>query len=100
MLLDWKFDDSPDLPDDEGSNQPLLTVARDGWFVREQETAFQFYFYWDSLEEMQAYVAECWAPSVSSPAIVIGAAKQLANQKDARVGGLMTMIVSRWKRLM
>ena len=94
-----RFDDSPSLPDDEASDRALVTAARDGWFVREHDAIFQLFCYWDSLDDMQAYIAERWAPSVVLPDAVLDTAKRLSTEKGARVRGLLTMSISRWKKV-
>ena len=94
-----RFDDSPSLPDDEASNQSLVTIAREGWFAREHDAIFQLLYYWDSFDDMQAYIAERWAPSVILPDHVLDAAKRLSTDEGARLRGLVTMSISRWKKV-
>jgi hypothetical protein len=93
-------DDSPGVPLDEAANQSLEQAAREGLFTREQEGAFKFLFYWDTPDEMKAYVEERWAPEAILPDGVLAEARRL--MKDAGAGGQMRvrahMIISRWRK--
>jgi hypothetical protein len=62
------LDDSQERPDDEAANVALTGALRAGWFVEEGATTFEYAWYWDSLAELEAYIAERWATVMRVPA--------------------------------
>jgi hypothetical protein len=53
--------DLPDALDDDGAaNQALADAIRRGWFLRERDDEFPFFYYWDTPREMQEYIDETW----------------------------------------
>lgn len=48
------------LSDDQAANQALEDAEMRGWFLREREDLFPFYYYWDTPREMQEYIDENW----------------------------------------
>jgi hypothetical protein len=48
------------LADDEAANQAIAGISKQGWFLREQEQAFPFFYYWDTPKEMQDYIDDTW----------------------------------------
>lgn len=49
------------LSDDEAANSAFKESSRQGLFRREIERTFPLYCYWDTPEEMNAYIQEEWA---------------------------------------
>ena len=48
------------LADDAAADQALAEAESRGWFLREREDVFPFYYYWDTPKEMQEYIDETW----------------------------------------
>ncbi|MEK7325455.1 MAG: hypothetical protein AAB217_09400, partial [Chloroflexota bacterium] len=67
-------DDSPGAPLDTAANESLAQAAREGLFTREQENSFKYLWYWDTPDEMKAYLEENWAPDAILPDEVLAEA--------------------------
>jgi hypothetical protein len=59
--IGWLTDLPVEMTDTEAANTALRTAVRRGWFVRESELNFPFFFYWDTPEEMRQYIKEEWS---------------------------------------
>ena len=88
------------LADDEAANQAMAEASQLGWFLREDERLFSFFYYWDTPNEMQEYIEESWED-------VIGVENELWTQlrsiwatanADARVRMRMKMSIARWRK--
>jgi hypothetical protein len=53
------------LADDGAANQALAEAELRGWFLREHEDVFPFFYYWDTPKEMQEYIDETWDDVIS-----------------------------------
>jgi SAM-dependent methyltransferase len=96
-----RMEDLPaQLADDAASADALARAARAGWFVREREEFFDFFYYWDTVEEMKAHVDEKWAEYVGLPDEVLAQARRLMGGAGAggRVRGRVKMLVARWRK--
>ena len=51
---------SEPLADDDAANQAIKEAEQRGWFLREREDTFPFFYYWDTPKEMQTYIDETW----------------------------------------
>jgi hypothetical protein len=90
----------PGLADDEASNQAVEEAARRGWFVREEEQIFPAYLYWDTPDEMAAYMAERWSDFVKLEEDTLEAAQStwVASGKEKRVRIRLKMLLTRWRK--
>ncbi len=61
------LDDSQEQPDDAAANAALAHAIQAGWFVGERATTFQYAWYWDTLAELEAYIAERWTTVMRLP---------------------------------
>ena len=48
------------LADDEAANRAMTEVEEKGWFLREQENFFPFYYSWDSFSELEEWIEAEW----------------------------------------
>jgi hypothetical protein len=65
-----QVDDLLQLADDAASAEALAQAARQGWFFQEAAQSFDLWYYWDTPEAMQAYLAEEWNGYIELPAVV------------------------------
>jgi hypothetical protein len=53
-----------DLPepvaDDEAAERAMAEAEQLGWFMRERQEVFPFFYYWDTPKEMREYIDETW----------------------------------------
>lgn len=86
--------------DDQAANAAMRAIEREGLFAREREGTFDFLWYWDTPDEMQAYVAEKWTDTYL-PDDVLAETRRLMQRTgaDAQVRTSTNIIISRWRRL-
>lgn len=95
-----QVDDSVDTPSDIAANEAVKEVVNRGIFLRQQEERFEFAYYWDKLEDMEAYIEDQWSDWVNLPQEVSVKARRLT--KDF-VGNVqyrvqVDMLISRYKK--
>jgi len=77
-LAGW-LDTTPKIPGDRTSDRAISEVVERGWFKEESATTFPFAYYWQTVEEMQAYLKVNWADSAVLPDPVRIEARRLAH---------------------
>lgn len=94
-------DDSPGVPLDTAANESLEQAAREGLFAREREGSFKYLWYWDTPDEMKAYLEENWAPDAILPDEVLAEARRLINKagEGGRARVRLHMIISAWRKI-
>jgi hypothetical protein len=87
------------LEDDAAANQAMQKGAENGWFLREREEIFPFFYYWDSPNEMQEYVEEEWSDFIRIEDDVWRNVRSVwaTGDADARVRVRLQMLLTRWK---
>lgn len=96
-----RVDDLPEQMDaDVASDQAMKEAESRGWFTREQEEFFPFFYSWDTPSEMEEYIAEDWTDfaglsdhtkKATRSAWALGAA-------DAVVRVKVKVLIARWKK--
>jgi hypothetical protein len=94
-----------DLPEqiggDVASNQAMQDVESRGWFRRESEKYFPFFYSWDTPSELERFVDEDWSDFIrlgegdrksTRAAWAVGDA-------DSRVRIRVRILITRWKKL-
>ena len=97
-----RVDDFPEpLNADQASNNAMKEVEAGGWFRREQEEFFPFFYSWDTPSEMEEFIAEDW-----SDFIALGEAAKQATRSawatadaDSRVQVRVKILITKWKKL-
>ncbi len=86
--------------DDRAANDAAARAGREGWFIRDREGLFDFAYYWDTPEEMQAYMEEEWGDYLSLSEKAVARAQELiaAAGEGAQVRVRLDMIISRWRK--
>jgi hypothetical protein len=89
------------LADDEASNRSIAQAEQDGWFRRDAEQFFPYYYAWDSPTEMEEWITDEWqdfieldeeSKRVTRSAWALGDADSLVRVK-------VNMLITRWKKL-
>ncbi len=86
--------------DDEAAFAAMREVEQRGWFTRQQEQEFAFFYYWDTPSEMKDFMETEWLDFEKLEADVYRKAASLwANSNaDARMRVRVKMLITRWKR--
>jgi SAM-dependent methyltransferase len=95
-------DDFPEpLEADRASNHAMKEAEARGWFKRQQEEFFPFFYLWDTPSEMEEFVAEEW-----SDFIALGEAAKMATRSawaiadaDGRVQVRVKILITKWEVL-
>ena len=95
-----RVDDFPEsLNADRASNEAMKEVESQGWFAREGEELFPFFYSWDAPSEMEEFIAEDWSDFIQlgDPAKHATRAAWASAEADARVQVRVQILVTRWK---
>ena len=88
------------LADDEAANRSMAQAEGRGWFRREAETVFPYYYSWDSPSEMEEWVADEWHDFIELDEESRRSTRWTwarANA-DAIVRVQVNMLLTRWKK--
>ena len=93
-----------DLPDqtnaDVASNDAMREVESRGWFIREQEEFFPFFYLWDSPREMEEFIATEWTDFAELSEDVKQSTRSAwaTGDADSSVRVKVKILITRWKR--
>ena len=90
-------DGSPGVADDMASDAAIDTVVGEGRFQLRNKLHFQFYYYWDGVDEMAADFENNWQRRHCNPtATVLSAARRKLNARgaDARLRTRLHMMLA------
>lgn len=94
-----------DLPEqvnaDLASNRAMLEVEARGWFRREQEELFPFFYSWDTPSELEEFIAEDWADFIELDEVTKRTTRAVwaSADADSRVQVRMKVLISRWSKI-
>ena len=88
------------LADDNAANQSIAQAEQNGWFRREAEEFFPFYYAWDSPSEMEAWITEEWEDFIRLDEESKRATRSAwaLGDADAIVRVKVKMLITRWKK--
>ncbi len=92
-----------DLPEqvngDVAANEAMREAERRGWFKREQEEFFPFFYSWDTPSEMEEFVAEEWSDFIGLGEETKRATRSVwaTGDADSRVRVRVKMLITRWR---
>jgi hypothetical protein len=94
-----------DLPEqtngDLASNAAMQDVEKRGWFKREQDELFPFFYSWDTPSEMEAFVDDDWSDFVGMTEDTRRATRSAwaVADADSRVRVRVEVWIARWRKL-
>jgi len=88
------------LADDEAANQAIAQAAEKGWFSKEQEEFFPYYYSWDSPDEMEDYIEEAWEDYIGLDEATMRTTSSVwaLADADARVRVRTKILITRWRK--
>ena len=100
VKLAGPLDDSPGILNDTVANEEIREVASRGMFVKEREESFAYAYYWDTIDQMQAYVEDRWSDFMMLPEPTLEMAHQLVkgSREQVRIRIRRKMLISRYKK--
>ena len=86
---------------DVASNEAMRAVESRGWFRREQEELFPFFYSWDTPSEMEEFIAEDWSDFIglSEDARMATRSVWATADADSRVQVRVKILITKWKKL-
>ena len=97
----WVDDLPEQVKGDLASNEAMSDVQSRGWFQREQEEFFAFFYSWDTPSEMEEFVDDDWADFIglSEEDRKSTRSAWALGDADSRVRVRVKILISRWKKL-
>ena len=92
-----------DLPEqlnaDKASNEAMQEAERRGWFRRDGEEFFPFFYTWDTPNEMEEYLTEEWADfaELGEDTKEMTRSAWAISDADSRVCVRVKVLISRWQ---
>lgn len=96
-----RVDDLPDQVNaDVSSNEAMQQVEARGWFRREQEEFFPFFYSWDTPSEMEEFIADDWSDIIglSDEARQATRSAWAIGDADCRIRVRVKVLISRWRK--
>ena len=93
-----------DLPEqtngDLASNEAMKEVEKRGWFKREQDELFPFFYSWDTPSEMEEFVDDDWSDFVGMKEDTRRATRSAwaVADADSRVRVRVEIWIARWRK--
>ena len=97
-----RVEDFPEaVQDDIASNEAMKEAESRGWFKREQEEFFPFFYAWDTPREMEEFVAEDWSDFIglSQEAKKATRAAWATADADSYIRIRVKILITRWKKV-
>lgn len=87
------------LADDEAANRAVLQASGNGWFSRDREEFFPYYYTWDTPSEMEEWIVEEWSDFISLDEETKRATRSAwaLGDADAQVRVRVKMLITSWK---
>jgi len=84
---------------DQASNQAMNEVESRGWFRREQEDFFLFFYSWDTPSEMEEFISDDWSDFIglSEEARQATRSAWAIGEADSRVQIAVKISITRWR---
>ncbi len=95
-----RLDDLPEQVNaDAASNKAVQEAERRGWFRREQEEFFPYFYSWDTPSEMEEFVAEDWSDFIGLSEKTKRATRSIwaIGDADSRVRVRVKILITRWR---
>lgn len=85
---------------DLAANKAMQAVEKRGWFKREQDELFPFFYSWDTPSEMEAFVDDDWSDFVGMEEDTRRATRSAwaVADGDSRVRVRVEIWIARWKK--
>lgn len=88
------------VADDAAAFHAMAEVESLGWFVKEREEEFGFFYYWDTPSEMKEYMEQEWEDFEKLEDDVFQKSKSMwaSANADARLRIRVKMLITRWAK--
>jgi hypothetical protein len=100
-MLAGPLDDSIGQSVDIASDNAVREAVQKGWFEVENQDAFEYAYYWDSVEGMHAFLEENWKESATVPGSLLAKARRLEElaAKPVQIRIRRTLLIASYGKL-
>lgn len=91
--LAGRADDSLGIPDDQAANNAIADAVRQGIFFKDADERFEFFYYWDTMEQMQAYIKDRWDDWVILRDTTLQNAAQIISESTGQIQLRITLTI-------
>jgi len=86
--------------DDEAAFHAMRDVESRGWYTKEREEEFAFFYYWDMPSEMKEFIDTEWGDFEKMEENIYRATQSLWSRAnaDAKVRVRVKMLITRWRK--
>jgi hypothetical protein len=90
-----------EIEDDEACERALAEAAMRGWFQKEEEEIFSFFYYWDNPAEMKEFLDSKWPnpPKMSAQEYAEVLRAWAGAKPGARMRVRLSVLMARWRTL-
>ncbi|HSB02411.1 MAG TPA: hypothetical protein VLE49_17295 [Anaerolineales bacterium] len=95
-----RVDDLPEQVNaDAASNEAMREAEARGWFQREREELFPFFYSWDTPTEMEEFIAEDWSDFIGLGEEAKRATRSAwaTGDADSRVRVRVKILITKWR---
>jgi hypothetical protein len=87
--------------DDEAANRAMAEAAANGWFSRDREDSFSYYYAWDTPSEMEEWIDTEWEDFLTIEEETKRATRSAwaLGEADTYVRLRVKMVITRWNVL-
>jgi hypothetical protein len=87
------------LADDEAANRAIAQAAANGWFVRDGQDFFSYFYSWDTPGDMEEWIDTEWEDFIAMDEETKRATRSAwaVGDADTQVRLQVKMLISRWK---
>ena len=87
------------LADDEAANRAIAQAAANGWFVRDGQEFFSYFYSWDTPGDMEEWIDTEWEDFIALDEETKRATRSAwaVGDADTQVRLQVKMLISRWK---
>ena len=87
------------LADDEAANGAIAQAAANGWFVRDGQEFFSYFYSWDTPGEMEEWIETEWEDFIAMDEETKRATRSAwaVGDADTQVRLQVKMLIARWK---
>jgi hypothetical protein len=91
-------DDPGILADDEAANRAMAIAAANGWFSRDREGSFSYFYTWDTPSELEEWIKTEWEDFVTMDEETRRATRSAwaLGDADSQVRLRVKMLIARW----
>ena len=100
-ILVGQLDDKAGIRDDIAADIAISKAIRRGWFEVENEAFFEYAYYWNSVDEMNAYIETEWSNLVAVQGNVLSEARRLVQltSEPVQIRIRRTMLIGSYRKL-